>query len=268
MSIKLVAIDLDGTLLTDDYKILPQSKAGLKLLQQADIGIIICTGRGPNACYHIMDELQLEGYYITHNGGVTLHYPGHEIYSINDMTRQELEGVISFCREKSIHFDVSTPFHMYIEGITPAAEQMYQLYRVEPILRPSIEGVNEQFAKFTLFAEESILDKAYPILIKKNPHLRISRSGKTFIDVLHPNATKEIALKQYCDAKGIAAEEVVAIGNYFNDIGMLHWAGLGIAMANSPDEVIRAADKITEGNNEFGILKAIKEFILPMVTKN
>lgn len=79
---------------------------------------------------------------------------------------------------------------------------------------------------------------------------------------MHPEASKGAALKRLAESKGIMPSEIMAIGNYFNDITMLTFAGKGIAMDNSPDEVKAAADEVTLSNNEQGVAHAIQKYVL------
>ncbi|MNN14057.1 Sugar phosphatase YidA [compost metagenome] len=92
--------------------------------------------------------------------------------------------------------------------------------------------------------------------------LNMLRSGDYFIDLMHPEASKGNALKQLAEQRGIPAEQIMAIGNFYNDITMLTFAGLGIAMDNSPIEVKAAAQDVTASNNEEGVRVALEKYCL------
>jgi len=88
------------------------------------------------------------------------------------------------------------------------------------------------------------------------------RSGDFFIDLMHKDASKGAALQKLAEKRGIPAENVMAIGNYYNDITMLTYAGLGVAMDNSPLDVKAAADAVTASNNEEGVKRALEKYCL------
>jgi hydroxymethylpyrimidine pyrophosphatase-like HAD family hydrolase len=91
--------------------------------------------------------------------------------------------------------------------------------------------------------------------------LLMNRSDRTFIDLQHPEATKGLALKRLAELRGLNRREVLAIGNYYNDIGMLQYAGWGVAVANSPEEVRRAADEVTVSNNEDAVAVVLERLL-------
>lgn len=92
--------------------------------------------------------------------------------------------------------------------------------------------------------------------------LNMLRSGDFFIDLMHKDASKGAALQKLAEKRGIPAENVMAIGNYYNDLTMLTFAGLGVAMDNSPQEVKDAADAVTASNNEEGVKLALEKYCL------
>ncbi len=114
----------------------------------------------------------------------------------------------------------------------------------------------------TAFDYADVLDKVHEEIGKWTPEFNILRSGEYFLDLMHPDASKGNALKQLAERRGVRPEEVLAIGNYYNDITMLTFAGMGIAMDNSPLEVKAAANEVTASNNEDGVHAALLKYCL------
>lgn len=88
----------------------------------------------------------------------------------------------------------------------------------------------------------------------------VTHSGSEFVEVAAASVTKALALEAYCEARGIARERVIAFGDMPNDLPMIEWAGLGVAVANAHPEVLRAADETTASNDEDGVAHVLERF--------
>jgi Cof subfamily protein (haloacid dehalogenase superfamily) len=261
MNLKLVAIDVDGTLLNDRYEITERTKKALLDIKEQGVKVILASGRGPNACFPIAMELGITDPLITHNGAVLIHPTTKESEFEIGFKAKELSPIIEYCRKHSIHFDINTALDMFVEGIPVHAVDMYQKFFMTPNIVPDTSELQEQIVKFSLFGEEAEIDQAFADLSPLYPELSIIRSGERFIDVIHPRATKGNTLRQLLADFDILPEETIAFGNYFNDLEMIELAGLGVAMANSPDQVKDLADRVTASNNEDGVALVIEEFL-------
>lgn len=261
MPIQLVAIDVDGTLINDHYEIPERNKVAIQKLQEKGTRIVLATGRGPRSCYPLIEELQLEDPIITHNGAVVLDPKSKEISLEIGFQAKELLPVLHFCREEGIHYDLNTAFDMYIENMPEGAAEMYKKFFVEPQLISDMSLLQEQVVKFTLFSEQERLDYAMDKVEALFPDWSVIRSGEKFIDIIHPQATKGYALSHLLKIYDIQPENVMAFGNYFNDLEMLQLAGTGIAMENSPDQVKELADRVTSSNNESGVALILEEIL-------
>jgi len=139
---------------------------------------------------------------------------------------------------------------------------MYVHYRVVPIRRRPDDPLPPDLVKFTAFGSKEQMDRVQREWEAWDSPLRRIRSGDWFIDVQHADVSKGKALERLASLRGIDRSRIMAIGNYYNDIDMLRFAGLGIAMGNSPDEVKRAADAVTLSNEEDGVAHAIRRYAL------
>ncbi|REK77452.1 Cof-type HAD-IIB family hydrolase [Paenibacillus paeoniae] len=258
---ELIALDVDGTLLTDDHRLLEEVKDAVREAEQAGATIVLCTGRGPMGTFPVLSELELSGILITHNGAATIRSENHEVLFQYDMDSRELTEFLDYCREHRIHFDLNTVFDMYVESVSEEVQKMYEHHQVEPIMDTFDVRLPDGLVKVTLFGSKELMDQTQTYWEHKASSLQFIRSGDFFIDVQSPSSSKGIALKQLAEVKGIARENILAIGNYYNDISMLQYAGLGIAMSNSPESVKRAADRIAGSNNEGGVAAAIREYV-------
>lgn len=255
----LIALDVDGTLLTDEHILLAEVKDAVREAAFAGADIVLCTGRGPMGTFPVLEELELSGIMITHNGAATIRSEDREVLFQYDMDNRYLMEVIHYCRDKRIHFDLSTAFGMFVESVTEEVRHMYEQHKVEPVMNSFDEYLPDGMVKLTLFGSKEQMDDTQSYWDQRSFGLQFIRSGDFFIDVHNPSSSKGIALKQLAEVKGIKREKILAIGNYYNDMSMLEYAGLGIAMSNSPDLVKRSADLVAGANNEGGVAAAIRE---------
>lgn len=172
---------------------------------------------------------------------------------------------MKYCRKHGVHFDVNTAFEMYVDQVEELAgpvRSMYENYLMLPSNLPSWEELSDPVVKFTTFGESADIDRVYADWSQWTLPFNMLRSGEYFIDLMHSEASKGSALQQLAARRGYEPDEVLAIGNYFNDITMLTYAGMGIAMDNSPVEVKAAANAVTTSNNEDGVHEALVKYCL------
>lgn len=265
MSIQMVAIDMDGTLLHDDHSLSQVNADTIRKVADMGVEIVLCTGRSPSSTLPYLDELGLEGIVITHNGAATVASKGRQLLSHFQMEENELDIYIDYCRKHNIHFDINTAFDLYIdnvEGITDEMLHVYSQFMMTPKVFPGWEQLGEPALKLTISGTKDIIDSVEEDFKLWDHRLHYIRSGDYFIDVMHNDATKGHALKNLAKQKNVPRESILAIGNYYNDITMIEYAGVGIAMDNSPLEVKAAAKEVTFSNNENGVHYVLEKYIL------
>ncbi|NOU97915.1 Cof-type HAD-IIB family hydrolase [Paenibacillus sp. LMG 31456] len=259
MNYSMIALDVDGTLLNDRYEITDVTKEALQQAHASGIRIVLCTGRGPGNAVPILEQLGLEGVLITHNGAATVQTPGGILLHECGFSLDDVEPVIRYCRDKQVHFDVNTAFEMYVDKISAVEVSMYENYMLQPQRVSDIMQLNHPLVKFTIFGSLEVMDEVEQDLrlMEMPKGLQYIRSGDYFIDVMSVEASKGKALEQLAQQWNIPRERIIAMGNYYNDIEMLEYAGIGIAMDNSPEDVKAAADAVTLSNNDNGVYEAL-----------
>ncbi|WP_433943677.1 Cof-type HAD-IIB family hydrolase [Paenibacillus sp. SN-8-1] len=265
MEYKLIALDVDGTLLDDNHVLTSATAETIKRVAAQGTEIVLCTGRAPLSCIPFMESMGLGGYVITHNGAATVDVTTREIVHEFSVEPSALEPYIDYCRKNGVHFDVNTTYGIYVDKldeIGPDVLDMYHKFLIEPLDLPAWVDFSEPIVKMTASGLTDTMNKVEADWNLWTHELNMLRSGDYFIDLMHPEASKGNALKQLAKQRGIPAEQVMAIGNFYNDITMLTFAGLGIAMDNSPLEVKAAAQDVTASNNEEGVRLALEKYCL------
>lgn len=264
MTYKLIALDLDGTLKSTDKQILPKTKAILQELAKRGVVIVLASGRPTAGLYIEADELKLNetgGYLLSFNGAKVVDYQTKEI--IYQKVYNEKTAHHVYNRAKEYNLAVMTYADEMI--ITEDIDDEYVIIESEinhlPIkpVKDFKEAVNFSVNKVLLTGKpeyvENIIDEF------KQPYgnsLSIYRSAPFFIEVMAQGIDKAASLEALIKRLGIKREEVISFGDGYNDISMIKFAGMGVAMDNAVDQVKQCADYITLSNDEEGIYECLK----------
>ncbi|SEC96554.1 hypothetical protein SAMN05428939_3782 [Streptomyces sp. TLI_105] len=265
---RLIATDLDGTLLRDDKSVSPRTIAALAAAEQAGIEVFFVTGRPARWMDVVSDHVHGHGLAICANGAavVDLH-SGGTFLEVRPLERPVALDVVralraaapgaSFAVELTtgIHYEPQYPPFFLDPGATVATAEKL-LFEEEPGSAAPVLKLLAQHPEldpdvFLALAREAAGDRA-----------AFTRSSPTaLIEISALGVSKASTLALCCAERGIAAEEVVAFGDMPNDIEMLSWAGRSFAMGNAHPDVITAASGRTVGNNEDGVAVVIERLV-------
>lgn len=264
MTYKLIALDLDGTLKSTNKQILPKTKEILGELAKQGVVIVLASGRPTAGLYAEADELKLNetgGYLLSFNGARVVDYQTKAV-----IYQKVYDAAIAhnvYDRAKKYGLAVMTYTDKVI--LTEDADDEYVLIESD-INHMPIKKV-DNFKETVDFSVNKVLLTGKPeyagqiIEEFKAPYgdsLSIYRSAPFFIEVMAQGIDKAASLKALIESLEIKQEEVVCFGDGYNDLSMIEFAGLGVAMANAVDEVKQKADYITLSNDEEGIYECLK----------
>ena len=265
---RLLAIDLDGTLLTPrpHKHITARTRRVLRQAAAAGMTIVIATGQNLAVLQSICGDLPLNGPQIIENGAVIATIDG-TIYHEKHLPREHILPVLALLRASGFYRAYHTLHRVYADQETPRVREWYR-----PPVPPAIE-VEDVASLYPLpcikvvgiAEEEKIRAKRSEFAQRFAGQLYVTQSSFDLVEFLHPEVSKGNALRIIAADLGIAPEEVVAIGDNHNDIGMLRLAGLGVAMGNAHEEVKAAADYVTLSNAQDGVAAVLEKMILPLV---
>ena len=264
---RLLAIDLDGTLLTPPpHKIItPRTIQLLCQVSAAGVAIVIATGQRSQVLQQICAGLPLTAPQIIENGAVIFDIRSGIILHEQLLPLEHILPTLDILRSFGFYRAYHTHEQVYVDRDTPRARNWYR-----PPVPPAIqvEDVASLYPlpciKIVGIGEESTLrDKRLKLEDIFAGQLYVTQSSFDLLEFLHPAVSKVNALKTIAADLGIAPAEIVAIGDNHNDVGMLRFAGLGVAMGNAHDEVKAEADYVTLSNAQEGVAAVIEELILP-----
>ena len=271
-NIKLVASDLDGTLLNKNKEITPRLFAALKKLDELGIYFVPSTGRPFGTVPQAIKELPFLKYVITSNGATIYDAVEQKNIIENYLTPEAVDAVIEIARElpviteyfiegkayiaKKVYDDLS-PFNLteshvtYIKNSrTPVEDFWNEMKRNNTVL----ENINLVFADMELRKET--WDR-----LKALGFASVTAATTKNIEITSLYATKAKALEKLCEVLGFTRENVLAMGDGDNDMPMIQFAGIGIAMENGEEHIKQAADIIADDCNDFGAAKILEQII-------
>ncbi|AZK58871.1 Cof-like hydrolase [Candidatus Desulforudis audaxviator] len=263
---RLVAVDLDDTLLTSGLEVSPRAGRAISRAQALGVVVTLATGRMYLSAVPFARRLGIDAPIITYQGALVKHpVTGAELLHralANDTAR----AVIERLRAYGYHLNVYLDDQLYMEVLTELGKRYADLSRVEahPVGDLLVYLGDRNPTKVLAIGGEDEIERLEQEMIALFPaeRVHITRSKPKFLEFSHPLATKGRALQYLAAYYGIPREAVMAIGDGYNDLDMVAWAGLGIMMDNARDEVKRYADHVTASNDADGVAEAIERFVL------
>lgn len=267
MTSRVIALDLDGTLLTPTKTLLPSSLQALARAREAGFTPLIVTGRHHVAIHPFYQALALDTPAICCNGTYLYDYQAKKVLEADPLPVDQALKLIDMLNEHKVHALMYVDDAMVYETPTGhVLRTMNWAQSLPPEQRPVFTQVNSlaQNArevnavwKFALTDEDSAKLNAFALEVEQQLGLECERSWHDQIDIARQGNSKGKRLAQWVASQGLSMQDVVAFGDNFNDISMLQAAGVGVAMGNAADEV-KAHANVVIGDNT---TDTIAEFI-------
>lgn len=275
MDIKLIAIDLDGTLLDSERNLSQENYQAIQEAKKAGIQVVLCTGRPLRSMNYLLDALHLKeagDLAITYNGGLIQETnTGNVIHEIT-FNREDCLDIYKLSQELNLPVNFIDLDYIYEPPYPVGVESLYMKRNInipsEQALRftdLNMEEVPDPFSINTIImsrpAEE--LDAAFP----KIPDIyfekyNIHKSASTLLEFTPKKVNKGYAMRVVGEMLDLNKDQIMGIGDQDNDFYLLKNAGLGVAMENGVKAVKEVADYITTSNDEHGVAHAIRKFVL------
>ncbi len=283
---KLIAIDLDGTLLNSYGQISEKNKIALQEAQKKGAEIVLSSGRSSNSVKNLANEIGNTKYIICGNGSLIYDLQKEEIIYDKFIDKKKALQIIKICEENSIYYNVYTEsmviaktlsnnvLFYHQENANKADYRKTKINLVENIYNYVENLENENILKFTISDKSSII---FSSIIKKLRNIKnidvldvahmtrkIIKAGTEevsleyyYTEITSENVDKWNAIEWLADKLDIRREEIMAIGDNVNDKLMIENAGMGVAMGNSAPCIKEIADKVVASNNEDGVAEAV-----------
>ena len=267
--IKLIAIDMDGTLLNSKKELLDETKQYFKNFhnKNTETLLVLCTGRPETGIRPYLKDLGYleENHYIISQNGANI-YESQTGKRLMDafVDSAAIQKWIELGKKHGISVMGAGVDYYYSFDEDPTEWMEFDVKLVSGKLKriPTKESLNTDFYKILLMGDEEQLNEFETFIPQEwRDEFYVVRSQKYLVEVLTKGVNKAFGLEELAQKLNIEPSEIAAIGDAANDIEMLEYAGLAIAMGNASEEVKAIADIVTDTNENNGVIKAIDNLI-------
>lgn len=272
MAIRLVATDLDGTLLDPTGAVHPRTAAAVAAAREAGIHVVPVTGRPPQALWDIAIAAGLGPLGVCANGGATVDLTAFEVLEIRPLAKDIAVRLATAARDATPGILLAAD----IAGAPGGTAEGGAAFWHEPGFFAAEAGWDETVVEvadvpaalgpdcFKLIARVPGLPA--PELIAHLEQVigtegHVTTSGLDWVEINAPGVTKAYAMDGVCDRLGVGVGEVVAVGDNYNDLPLLAWAGTAMAPANAVEEVLAVADRVLPSNQEQAVAVLLEELV-------
>ena len=286
---KLVAIDLDGTMLNSSGVVTDRTKKAIEAAKKNGTEIIIASGRPIDSIKAIANEIKSNKYFIAGNGAIIYDIKNDQVIYDKYLKKEKVLEIIKICEQNSISYNVYTDKTI----LAKALKYNVLYYHKENLKKPENKKTNisivkdmyeyvkdlkdEKFLKMTICDEHksifnsiirkiSAIDEIEVLDLSHISRKTIKQGTEEFLieyyytEISSVNVDKWTAIEFLIEKLGIKKEEVIAIGDNMNDKKMIENAGLGVVMKGSTPVVVEKADVVADSNNDDGVAKILEQF--------
>lgn len=272
MNIKLIAVDLDGTLLDSKKRLSETNRQALAQCAQNGIWVVPCTGRTVSGIPEEIKSIPGIRYAITTNGAVIEDMEEKKVIDTRMLSRELALELLRFVDQYPVMYDpyigrrgITEPRffeHLSEYGLPPELQEMVRQTRdIYPNIIEFVEKTHQPVEKINLFFFDMEERARLRAELEKRSDILVTSSLYNNLEINSPDATKGAALSRLAAYLGLKREETMAFGDGENDFSMIQEAGIGVAMKNGKEELLAAADYITDTNDEDGVASAIRRFV-------
>ena len=255
MKYKLISCDLDGTLLDDDKNVEKRIIDRINDLTKDGVWFVIATGRPYTGTKRYIDLLDKDMPVILYNGSVIRMGKSNKLLFNESLKEKDAITIIKRIKEHNGTYIFWRFEERYVNKIDEYITSYVKISKVEPKIDD--ENNYENVTKIIWFNDKDKLKEYEKTMFSDLEDVNCFTSMPTYLEFVNKKASKEKALDIVCKSLDIKKEEVIAIGDGNNDIGMIKYGGIGLAMSNASSEVKKEADNVLSSNNSGGVMQAL-----------
>lgn len=264
MTYKLMAVDIDGTLLNSQGILTEETRKAIISGVEKGLIFTISTGRPLQGVEYFNRLLNLDLPYITYNGAMVIMGKSKEILYEQNLSSEDANHIIDLGKKYGTTIIIWADNKLFVTELTERVQRYKEISNVEPIVINDLQKLVKAGATKILWYDEIEKIEKYHMEVGKylNDSVNFHTSRPMFLEFVDKKASKAIAMEKLGEHFGIKRGEMIAVGDGYNDLSMIEYAGLGVAMANAKDAIRKKADFITLSNDEDGVAHVINRFIL------
>lgn len=261
--IKLVALDVDGTLVGKDLTISPRARAAVRAARERGVRFIIVTGRMYRASAPYAAELGLDGLpLVAYNGAMVREFPSGRPIAHEPVPLEVCRTLAEYCEDRGLHVQAYVNDELFVPDLGPETQHYVSIARVnatsvgklsrwltEPSTKMLIIDEPRRIAGEIQAEVETLLGRT----------ARAAPSSPEFLEIVSKPVSKGAALAAVADSMGLRRDEVMAIGDGMNDMAMLAWAGTSFAVGHAPEALRKVATHVTSSGPSDAVAEALEK---------
>lgn len=259
--IKLIATDIDGTILKYNFEFNQEVKDCISKLTREGVKVVLVTGRMHYATKHIIEELGLDTPIVSYQGGLIKHK--EETLYERHLNPKRAEEIIKWAKKNNVHLNLYMNDELYVEKdnetVRKYMKQGISHFNIKSFDKLKLDTINKIILIDYENADKVTLWNNY--LKEKHSDLNIIKSTPYYCEICHYQAKKSDAVDFLREYWGLKKEEIMTIGDQNNDIELLNAGGIKVAMGNATEELKAVADYVTDTVNNNGFVKAVERFV-------
>ena len=264
---KIVFSDIDGTVLTSNHQVLSSTIVAVKALLKQSIPFVLVSARMPEAIKTITDDMGVTIPIISYGGALVLDKQKNILHNVK-ISFKDTEKIIGEIQERwkdEVVINYYTHNDWFVENDEDKAvkrEEQITKVTASEMKFSDLLAKNILPNKLLCMAQPPVCENMEKILQNKFPQLKIMRSSPILLEIMDKSVSKAEGIKIMLEHFGLNKNEAIAFGDNYNDMDMLNFVGLGVAMNNAPKDVKQMANDVTDDNNHDGIYRFLRKIEL------
>ena len=263
MAYKLIALDIDGTIRSNEYPLSDRTRSAIARVAAAGVAVTVATGRTFQSAVRASSSLELNAPIVSFQGAHIADPATGEVLWHRPLTRHMAVAALNALPPSGLEVMAYQSDEIFVADMTERVEGYAQRNKVNVRLVDDLrELASEGLTRLVVIGSEAQIKTLEGDLKSRfDSEIYVTRSLAHFCEILHPDAGKHKALAWLCESLGIGRQETIAFGNGYNDIHMLVWAGLGISIRGAEPEVLEVADRVAPPVEEDGAAQVLEELL-------
>ena len=259
----LIALDLDGTVLNNTHNVTEKVCLALRQIVERGIHVVLASSRPPRSVLDIARYIGTKNPVVA-LGGAVVAKQNEDLFVVEraTITQKDANKIVALCRQYDLTFNLYSKWDWYVDRLDNRVQNEIEIIGFEPKIVTEIEQLECEPEKILIMGESDSLHTFHHQISQQDLNIDTSFSKSTYYEITAANISKATALSYVCQQLNVLNSATIAVGDNFNDLDMLEWADLGVAMNNAPDKLKAVADLIIGSNDEDGVAHFVQEIFL------
>jgi Cof subfamily protein (haloacid dehalogenase superfamily) len=266
---RAIALDLDGTVLDSRHRMPPGVRDTLRAASDRGYRVVLVSARLPRSVRQFVDAIGVQEPYVALNGALLVQYRPLDGVSVDEdivyrapIQADDVRTVIDAARARSLVANVYADYGWYVETADEWVRAEAEIIGFGPDVGPIDGAVQSRTEKILVMGNAPAVRRLHDDIAPLGLGIRLTWSMPEYLEIVRAGVDKGTGAARLCEYLGIAREQLIAVGDNFNDVEMLQFAGLGVAVGNAPDAVKAIAGRVIPTNDEQGVAHFVREILL------